>query len=68
MDTGWATPQATNEAKLWIWNNRLNGSPTTPVFASCAKSAELIQLGRDYFHAAPSSYAPYTYPHPLRND
>jgi hypothetical protein len=67
MDTGWATPQATNEAKLWIWNNMQEGKPTAPQFNSCTKSAELIRLGRDYFLAAPSSYTPYTYPHPLRN-
>jgi PKD repeat protein len=67
-DTGWGTLQATNEAKLWIWGNTQGGNLVTPQFSSCANSAELVQLGRDYFLSAPPAYTPYTYPHPLRND
>ena len=65
---GWGTPQALDEAKLWIWNNTQDGRPVAPLFSSCEKSAELIRLGRDYFLAAPSAYAPYAHPHPLRKD
>lgn len=65
-DTGWATPQAIDEAKLWIWGNTQAGADVTPQFSSCAASAELVQQNRDYFFSAPPTYAPYAYPHPLR--
>ena len=67
-DSGWGTPQATDEAKLWIWGNTQGESLVSPYFSGCANSAGLVQLGRDYFLSAPPAYAPYTYPHPLRND
>jgi hypothetical protein len=66
-DTGWATPQATDEAKLWIWGNTQAGGNVSPYFSGCGNSSSLIQFGRDYFLSAPPTYVPYAYPHPLRN-
>jgi hypothetical protein len=65
---GWGSSQALDEAKLWIWGNTHDGRPTAPLFTSCDASADLIQFGRDYFLSAPPNYAPYAYPHPLRNN
>jgi PKD repeat protein len=67
-DTGWGTSQATDEAKLWIWGNTQASNAVSPQFTSCGNSAEMVQLGRDYFLSAPARYTPYAYPHPLRND
>jgi len=56
----------------YAWNNLFQGVNQSPVVDSGGVQRLYIQSGRDYFAsaskpAALSSYAPYTYPHPLRN-
>lgn len=49
MDSGFGTAQATDEAKLWIFNNTRAGSFSAPTNNLCAKAAEIAQADRDYF-------------------
>lgn len=55
----------------YIWNNVYNGTNQLPAVDKAGVQTLYIQANRDYFAStskptALSSYAPYTYPHPLR--
>src|SRR5574343_61057 len=41
MDSGWGTAQRTDEAKLWIWGNTLNGVLRDPTFTGCDVAYQL---------------------------
>jgi len=49
LDSGYGTAQATDEAKLWIFNNTKAGAASAPTINFCTKAGELIQHDRDYF-------------------
>lgn len=48
-DTGWNTPQATDEAKLWMFNNLHGAAPAVPVNTICSAGQVLMQNNRDYW-------------------
>ncbi len=57
----------------YVWNNLFGGVSQSPVVDGRGFQTFYIQPGRDYFvsaskPAALSTYAPHTYPHPLRNE
>jgi hypothetical protein len=61
----WSRPYPISEQiqGMWVWNNTLNGEPVAPMVP--ARSANHIQLDRDYFTKPLPDYQPFAYPHPL---
>ena len=61
----WSRPYPIPEqiGNMWVWNNTLNGEPVLPVVPG--RSANHIQIDRDYFTKPMPGYEPFTYPHPL---
>jgi hypothetical protein len=61
----WSRPYPIPEqiGDMWCWDNTLNGAPVDPFVPP--RSANHIQLDRDFFAKPLPSYAPHTYPHPL---
>lgn len=61
----WSAPYPIAEqiGNVWVWNNTLNGQPVQPVIPG--RSANHIQLDRDYYTKPMPGYKPFTYPHPL---
>jgi hypothetical protein len=63
-------PQASEPT--YLWNNTHDGQPAEPYIHNCVDtvvpggSCTHIQENRDYFLAVRPGYAPFTYPHPLR--
>lgn len=49
MDTGLATAQATDEAKLRIWGNVHNGAAGSFEIGACMGAGTLVQENRDYW-------------------
>jgi hypothetical protein len=51
---------------MWLWENTLNGQAILPFIPP--RSANHIQLDRDYFTKPMPGYTPFQYPHPLNSD
>ncbi len=64
----WTRPYPIPEqiGNMWVWDNTLNGTSIHPFIPP--RSANHIQLDRDYFTRPLPDYQPYQYPHPLNHD
>lgn len=64
----WSAPYPITEqiGNMWVWSNTLNGAPAGPIVP--ARSANHIQVERDYFTRPMPGYEAFTYPHPLTQD
>ncbi len=64
----WSRPYPIPEQihNMWVWENTLNGTPILPFVPP--RSANHIQLDRDFFTRPLPDYQPYQYPHPLNHD
>lgn len=51
--------------ELYIWDNTLDESPTSPSVHSAGSNPDHIQEDRDFYEEE-LIYTPYTYPHPLQ--
>ncbi len=58
-------PAPDSIANLYIWDNPflMADAAKNGVVSTCP---EIVKLGRDYFLQAKKNYAPFAYPHPLR--
>ena len=53
---------------VYAWGNTLNSSPLTmDVIGTTASEADIVE-DRDYYNLENTSYSPFIYPHPLRNE